>query len=147
MEARYKGKGTRYYPDTIAMMREGAEGSSVLFGLLYDDGDKEEGALGINLRRVGETKLVVAAPVTPVAVTSVAVTAVAVAVIPVVMEAVSISAAAATSTTDGSQSDSRPGVNRSCWCRWQRDRRVDRSRCTSTSSRSRSCSCLCAHGC
>ena len=82
MEARYKGKGTRYYPDTIAMMREGAEGSSVLFGLLYDDGDKEEGALGINLRRVGETKLVVAAPVTPVAVT-----AVAVAVIPVAVTA------------------------------------------------------------
>jgi len=52
VEARYKGKGTRYYPGTIATMREGAEGSSVLFRLLYDDGDKEEGALGINLRRV-----------------------------------------------------------------------------------------------
>lgn len=49
VEARYKGRGTRFYPGEIVGTAEGDDGRAV-FSLSYDDGDSEEGALGRNIR-------------------------------------------------------------------------------------------------
>ena len=54
VEAKYKGRGTKYFPGKVSLVRvvEGA----VLLNLLYDDGDKEEGAVAANVRRLGGSK-------------------------------------------------------------------------------------------
>ena len=54
VEARYKGKGTRYYRGVLSSARVADDGA-VLFGVLYDDGDKEDSARGENIRRIGES--------------------------------------------------------------------------------------------
>jgi len=51
VEVRYKGKGTKYYPGKISAVKEAA--GVVTFSIAYDDGDKEDGALPANVRRVG----------------------------------------------------------------------------------------------
>lgn len=53
VEARFKGKSSKYYPGVITSITPNAEGSSFFFGLRYDDGDLEEKALGSNMRRLG----------------------------------------------------------------------------------------------
>ena len=54
VEAKYKGRGTKYFPGKVSLVRV-ADGA-VLLNLLYDDGDKEEGALAANVRRVGGSR-------------------------------------------------------------------------------------------
>jgi len=51
-EARYKGKGTKYYTGKISAVVPHRDGTFT-FNLAYDDGDKEEGALPVNVRRIG----------------------------------------------------------------------------------------------
>jgi hypothetical protein len=62
IEARYKGKGTKRYPGVISAVIPGAEGAETTFSILYDDNDKESGALGANMWRQGGSRAEEAAP-------------------------------------------------------------------------------------
>ena len=46
-------KGTRYFPGAITAIAPGAGGGEATCSILYDDGDREEGAVGANIRRLG----------------------------------------------------------------------------------------------
>lgn len=54
VEARYKGKGTKLYPGIVSALVPSPDGS-VSINIAYDDGDREEGAISANVRRVGES--------------------------------------------------------------------------------------------
>ena len=54
VEARYKGKGTKLYPGIVSALVPNPDGS-VSINIAYDDGDREEGAISPNVRRVGES--------------------------------------------------------------------------------------------
>ena len=56
IEARYKGKGSKYYAGKISAVTPGVGGAAASFSILYDDGDKEDGALSTNVRRVGPSR-------------------------------------------------------------------------------------------
>jgi hypothetical protein len=56
IEALYRGKGKRMYPGVITALKASADGSSTLMSILYDDGDKEEGARSEHVKRVGPSK-------------------------------------------------------------------------------------------
>jgi hypothetical protein len=62
VEAKYKGKGARYYKGKISTITE-SNGLKV-YGIAYDDGDKEEGAKSEHIRRIGETNAATVAPST-----------------------------------------------------------------------------------
>jgi hypothetical protein len=51
VEALYKGKGTKFYAGKISSIKESF--GSYTFNVAYNDGDKEEGALPANVRKVG----------------------------------------------------------------------------------------------
>jgi len=51
VEVRYKGKGLKFYAGKISAIKEVA--GTFTFSIAYDDGDKEDGALPANIRRVG----------------------------------------------------------------------------------------------
>jgi hypothetical protein len=67
VEARYKGKGTKKYPGRISAVALGMGDAEVTFSILYDDNDKESGALGANVWRIGGSKAEEAAAVAPAA--------------------------------------------------------------------------------
>ena len=48
-----RSKGTKFFPGTITAIAPGTGGGSATCAILYDDGDREEGAVGANIRRVG----------------------------------------------------------------------------------------------
>lgn len=50
VEARYKGKGTRYYAGRISSFEVDAAGVAT-YSITYDDGDSETGAMAVNVRR------------------------------------------------------------------------------------------------
>ena len=104
VEAKFKGKGTKFYPGTVTCVTPGGSSSSTSFTILYDDGDREEGALPANVRRVGESKgdvaVTVAEPVLIITAASAAAT---------VTPVASIVAAAAAVGVISTPSTSRPG--------------------------------------
>ena len=53
--AKYKGRGTKFFPGKIAAVRLGEDGEA-RFSIHYDDGDTEDGALPASVRRVGESQ-------------------------------------------------------------------------------------------
>jgi hypothetical protein len=55
VEARYKGKGTRWYPGKIAAVRR--TGGMVVFDIAYDDGDSEQGATAANIRHTAPLEI------------------------------------------------------------------------------------------
>ena len=52
IEAKFKGKGVRYFPGQVTAVNPHRDGSFT-FDLAYDDGDMEENALPANIRRTG----------------------------------------------------------------------------------------------
>ena len=54
VEAKYKGRGSKFFAGRVSAVRV-VDGLPA-FNLLYDDGDKEEGARPENVRRVGPSK-------------------------------------------------------------------------------------------
>ena len=46
-------KGAKFFPGTITAIAPAAGGGSATCSILYDDGDKEDGAVGANIRRLG----------------------------------------------------------------------------------------------
>jgi hypothetical protein len=61
IEARYKGKSTRFFPGSISQVTSG-EAGSVTFSIAYNDGDSESGALGKNIRLIEKASKPHAAP-------------------------------------------------------------------------------------
>ena len=51
VEARYKGKGSKKYPGRISAVAPGVGNAEATFSILYDDNDKESGALSANVWR------------------------------------------------------------------------------------------------
>jgi cytidine deaminase len=54
VEAKYKGRGTKFFGGKVSLVR--VVDGAVLLNLLYDDGDKEEGAVAANVRRLGGSR-------------------------------------------------------------------------------------------
>jgi hypothetical protein len=53
MQARYKGKGAKFYAGKISAIHPDRDGKGCTFNIAYNDGDKEDGALPANVRRTG----------------------------------------------------------------------------------------------
>jgi hypothetical protein len=67
VEAKFKGKGTRFYPGKVTAVTAGVGGAAATMSILYDDGDKEDGAKSENVRRVGPSRCEAALAAAPAA--------------------------------------------------------------------------------
>ena len=63
VEAKYKGRGTKYFSGKISSVI--VLGDQTSFNILYDDGDKEDGAKSENIRRIGSSKADSSTPLSP----------------------------------------------------------------------------------